>query len=171
MTTHMLTFDVEEFYQVEAARRAGVSPQMWAVYDSRLDVGLDSICELLDAADVRATFFILGEVARRRGDWVKRLAAAGHEIASHGMTHTMLTQLSPEAAAAELRDSKALLEELVTMAKGRGFHTVLAHIAGGHEASIALHHSVGFAVVGVQKEVGRKFGTWLDVTVMQHMLG
>ncbi|MBT3279230.1 MAG: DUF3473 domain-containing protein [Phycisphaerales bacterium] len=112
MTTHMLTFDVEEFYQVEAARRAGVSPQMWAVYDSRLDVGLDSICELLDAADVRATFFILGEVARRRGDWVKRLAAAGHEIASHGMTHTMLTQLSPEAAAAELRDSKALLEEL-----------------------------------------------------------
>ena len=66
---------------------------------------------------------------------------------------------------------KALLEELVTMAKGRGFHTVLAHIAGGQEASIALHHSVGFAVVGVQKEVGRKFGTWLDVTVMQHMLG
>jgi len=66
---------------------------------------------------------------------------------------------------------KTLLEELVAMAKARGFHTVLAHIAGGHEASIALHHSVGFTIVGVQKEVGRKFGTWLDVTVMQHMLG
>lgn len=74
-------------------------------------------------------------------------------------------------AARGLGVGKRLLEELIKMAKARGFHTVLAHIAGGHEASIALHHSVGFVVVGVQKEVGRKFGKWLDVTVMQHMLG
>ncbi len=66
---------------------------------------------------------------------------------------------------------RTLLEGLLTMAKARGFHTVLAHIAGAHEASIALHHAVGFEIVGVQKEVGRKFGKWLDVTVMQHMLG
>jgi phosphinothricin acetyltransferase len=74
-------------------------------------------------------------------------------------------------AARGLGVGKTLLEELLTMAKARGFHTVLAHIAGGHKASIALHHSVGFSIVGVQKEVGRKFGKWLDVTVMQHMLG
>ncbi len=112
MTTHLLTFDVEEYFQVEAARRSGIAPESWGEFDSRLDVGLDAICDVLATADTKATFFVLGEVARRRGDWVKRLAEAGHEIASHGMTHTMLTQLSPEAAAAELRESKALLEDL-----------------------------------------------------------
>ena len=46
----------------------------------------------------------------------------------------------------------------------------IARIVGGHEASIGLHRSVGFAEVGIEREVGRKFGTWLDVVVMQRML-
>ncbi|MEM8707675.1 MAG: N-acetyltransferase family protein [Actinomycetota bacterium] len=65
---------------------------------------------------------------------------------------------------------KRLLTEIIEMAKARGFHTVLAHISDAEGASVALHQACGFKVVGVQKEVGRKFGTWLDVTVMQHML-
>ncbi len=66
---------------------------------------------------------------------------------------------------------KALLNELIVMAEARGFHTILAHIAGGHEASIALHSACGFEITGVQREVGRKLGRWLDLTVMQRMLG
>ena len=65
---------------------------------------------------------------------------------------------------------KRLLTEIIEMAKARGFHTVLAHISDAEGASVALHQSCGFKVVGVQKQVGRKFGKWLDVTVMQHML-
>jgi phosphinothricin acetyltransferase len=65
---------------------------------------------------------------------------------------------------------RALLEELVKLATQHGFHTVLARIVGGHEASIALHRSLGFEVVGTEREVGRKFGRWLDVMVMQRML-
>ncbi|MEO0493035.1 MAG: N-acetyltransferase family protein [Actinomycetota bacterium] len=65
---------------------------------------------------------------------------------------------------------KALLTKVVDMAKARGFHTVIAHIADAEGASVALHQACGFRVVGVQREVGRKFGRWLDVTVMQHML-
>lgn len=65
---------------------------------------------------------------------------------------------------------RALLEELVRVASARGFHTIVAHIAGGHEASIGLHHACGFQVVGTEREVGRKFGKWLDVVVMQRML-
>lgn len=65
---------------------------------------------------------------------------------------------------------RALLEELITVATARGFHTMLAHIVGGHEASIGLHHACGFQVVGTEREVGRKFGRWLDVVVMQRML-
>lgn len=65
---------------------------------------------------------------------------------------------------------RALLEEIIALAAARGFHTVVAHIVGGHDASIALHRACGFRVVGTEREVGRKFGQWLDVIVMQRML-
>jgi L-amino acid N-acyltransferase YncA len=65
---------------------------------------------------------------------------------------------------------RALLAELVHVASARGFHTVMARIVGGHEASIGLHRSLGFEMVGIEREVGRKFGRWLDVVVMQRML-
>ena len=64
-----------------------------------------------------------------------------------------------------------LMQELVRVGEARGFHTMIARIAGGHEASIRLHEAVGFVIVGVEREVGRKFGGWLDVVVMQRMLG
>jgi phosphinothricin acetyltransferase len=65
---------------------------------------------------------------------------------------------------------KLLLEELVRLGGDHGFHTVLARIVGGHEASIALHEACGFETVGVEREVGRKFKQWLDVVLMQRML-
>ena len=65
---------------------------------------------------------------------------------------------------------KALLTELVRLAADHGFHSVMARIVGGHEASIALHAACGFASVGVEREVGRKFGRWLDVALMQKLL-
>jgi phosphinothricin acetyltransferase len=65
---------------------------------------------------------------------------------------------------------RALLEELMKLATQHGFHTVLARIVGGHEASIELHRALGFEVVGTEREVGRKFGRWLDVLVMQRLL-
>ena len=65
---------------------------------------------------------------------------------------------------------KGLLGELVDLAAAHGFHAIIARIVGGHEASIALHRACGFEQIGVEKEVGRKFGRWLDVTVMQLLL-
>ena len=65
---------------------------------------------------------------------------------------------------------RLLLDELVRVATTHGFHAVMARIVGGHEASIALHKACGFEIVGVEKEVGRKFGRWLDVVLMQRML-
>ncbi|MFO7591817.1 MAG: N-acetyltransferase family protein [Acidimicrobiia bacterium] len=63
-----------------------------------------------------------------------------------------------------------LLEELIRSGRDHGFHSAIARIVGGHEASIALHERCGFVVVGTEREVGRKFGTWLDVVLMQRML-
>ncbi len=64
----------------------------------------------------------------------------------------------------------ALLLELVRVATAHGFHSMMARIVGGHEASIALHRSAGFEVVGTEREVGRKFNRWLDVVLMQKLL-
>lgn len=66
---------------------------------------------------------------------------------------------------------KAILTELTGLARSTGFHTVIARIAGNNEASVSLHRSCEFELVGVEREVGRKFGTWLDVAVLQRMLG
>lgn len=63
-----------------------------------------------------------------------------------------------------------LLGELVASASASGFHAIMARIVGGHDASIALHASQGFEIVGTEREVGRKFNRWLDVVVMQRLL-
>lgn len=64
----------------------------------------------------------------------------------------------------------ALLTELVTTARAHGFHSMIARIVSGHTASLTLHRACGFETIGHEREVGRKFGRWLDVTVMQRML-
>jgi len=65
---------------------------------------------------------------------------------------------------------RALLEELVSLAKVHGFHAVMARIAGDNEASVSLHSACGFELIGVEKEVGRKFGRWLDVVCMERLV-
>ena len=64
----------------------------------------------------------------------------------------------------------ALLTELVRLGTAHGFHSAIARIVGHHEGSIALHSRCGFEPIGTEREVGRKFGRWLDVVLMQRML-
>jgi phosphinothricin acetyltransferase len=63
-----------------------------------------------------------------------------------------------------------LLDELVRLSAAHGFHAMMARIVGGHEVSIALHRACGFELVGIEREVGRKFNQWLDVALMQRLL-
>ena len=65
---------------------------------------------------------------------------------------------------------RALLTELLATATRHGFHACMARIVGGHAASIGLHEACGFEVVGTEREVGRKFGRWLDVVLMERLL-
>jgi L-amino acid N-acyltransferase YncA len=65
---------------------------------------------------------------------------------------------------------RLLLNEIVHLAEAHGFHAVMARIVDGHAASIALHRACGFELVGVELEVGRKFGRWLDVALMQRLV-
>lgn len=63
-----------------------------------------------------------------------------------------------------------LLPRLIEIARANGFHTMMAGIAEGNAASVALHERYGFTDVGTEREVGYKFERWLDVTWMQLML-
>ncbi|MEA3018502.1 MAG: L-amino acid N-acyltransferase [Actinomycetota bacterium] len=65
---------------------------------------------------------------------------------------------------------RILLTHLVEVAVSSGFHAVFGRIVGGHEASLGLHRALGFEVVGTEREVGRKFGRWLDVVVVEKLL-
>ncbi len=65
---------------------------------------------------------------------------------------------------------RLLLASLVETATQHGFHALMARVVGGHEASIALHESAGYEIVGHEREVGRKFGRWLDVVLLERLL-
>jgi len=65
---------------------------------------------------------------------------------------------------------RLLMDELIETARGSGFHSMIARIEASGEASRALHRACGFELVGVERQVGRKFGRWLDMAVMQLML-
>ncbi|HWE54411.1 MAG TPA: GNAT family N-acetyltransferase [Acidimicrobiales bacterium] len=65
---------------------------------------------------------------------------------------------------------RVILSELVALAASHGFHAVIGRIVGGHAASIGLHQACGFEQIGAEREVGRKFGRWLDVVLMQLLI-
>lgn len=63
-----------------------------------------------------------------------------------------------------------LLGELIRVAERHGFHTMFARIVGVQAPSVALHERHGFHLVGIEREVARKFGRWHDVALMQRLL-
>ena len=65
---------------------------------------------------------------------------------------------------------KVMLAHLIEVARESGFHSVMARIEASSESSRGLHRACGFELVGIEREVGRKFNRWLDIAVMQLML-
>jgi polysaccharide deacetylase family protein (PEP-CTERM system associated) len=108
---HVLSFDVEEHFQVSAfwseARR-----QQWDQLESRVERNTFRLADLLEKFDTKATFFILGWVAERRPALVKALAKQGHEIASHGYGHELVTNQTASEFRDDVRRSKRILEDL-----------------------------------------------------------
>jgi len=108
---HCLSFDVEEHFQVSAfwseARR-----QQWDKCESRVENNTRKLVELLAQHDTKATFFVLGWVAERYPGLVKLLAGQGHEIASHGYGHELVSTQSPEQFRHDVGKAKCILEDL-----------------------------------------------------------
>ena len=65
---------------------------------------------------------------------------------------------------------RTLMEHVIGIARDSGFHSIIARIEASGTASRALHEACGFELVGIEREVGRKFNRWLDVAIMQLLL-
>jgi polysaccharide deacetylase family protein (PEP-CTERM system associated) len=116
----VLSVDVEDWFHVENLRSA-VPRETWHTHRLRVERNVDRMLELMArAGNARATFFVLGWVAERCPALVRRIAAAGHEVASHGYGHELLGSLSPATFREDLRRSRSVLEDL-TAAPVRGY--------------------------------------------------
>jgi polysaccharide deacetylase family protein (PEP-CTERM system associated) len=103
-----MTVDHEDWFH----SIAGIPQAAWEHQECRLDDATLRLLDLFDRFGVRATFFILGAAADQRPELVKRIHAAGHEIATHGYAHRLVYSQSPAEFRADLRRSIALLEDL-----------------------------------------------------------
>jgi polysaccharide deacetylase family protein (PEP-CTERM system associated) len=109
--THVLTVDVEEYFTVEAFSRY-VKREEWERYPHRVVENTDRLLKILDKYEIRGTFFVLGWIAERYPGLVDEIHTRGHEVASHGYDHRMITALSREDFRADIRRSKKILENI-----------------------------------------------------------
>ncbi|WP_339347459.1 XrtA system polysaccharide deacetylase [uncultured Sphingomonas sp.] len=144
-----MSVDVEEWFQVGAFERT-IDKADWATLESRVADNTARVIDLFAAANVRATFFTLGWVAARNPALMRRIAAAGHEIASHGWDHRRVFTMSAEEFRADLRRARAALEDAggvaVTGYRAPSFsidprtpwaHAVLAEEGYAYSSSVA----------------------------------
>lgn len=104
--------DVEDYFHVEALASA-IDRRDWDGLEYRVEDNTRRILDLLAEEGVRATFFVLGWVARRSPGLVRDIHAAGHEIACHGLSHQRVYTQSPEVFSAETREAKRCLEDTI----------------------------------------------------------
>lgn len=106
-----LTVDVEDYFQVQALERV-VTRDSWDTREVRVERNTHEILTIFGEAGSKATFFILGWVARRHPELVKRIAAEGHEVASHGLEHVRVDRHSPAGFRQDIGTTKKLLEDI-----------------------------------------------------------
>jgi len=109
---HHFTVDVEEYFQV-LALEPYISRAEWDALPSRLDVGLRSLLDILSQHQALGTFFVLGWIADRHPELVREISARGHEIASHGSDHRLVTTLTKMKFRESVRSSKSSLENII----------------------------------------------------------
>lgn len=144
-----LSVDVEDWFQVGAFERV-IARDAWDSLPRRVEANTDRVLALFEQAGVKATFFTLGWVARRHPALVRRIAAAGHEVASHGWDHRRVFTLEPGEFRADLVEARAAIEDAagtaVTGYRAPSFsidartpwaHPILAELGYAYSSSVA----------------------------------
>ncbi len=110
MVRNALTIDVEDWYHVCGyEHKQSIPRSAW-----RVSTATERILMLLDEYGVKATFFVLGSVAEAEPGLIKLIASSGHEVASHGWSHGLIDQLTPD----QFRDELAHTEDVIQAHSG-----------------------------------------------------
>lgn len=105
-----MSIDVEDYFQVSAFDDV-VARSAWGGMESRVVENTGRLLDVFAEFGVRATFFVLGWVGERHPALLRRIAAEGHEIASHGYGHELVYRQTPDAFRADVRRARAVLED------------------------------------------------------------
>ena len=140
--THHFTVDFEEHFQV-LALAPYVPREQWESLESRVAGNVERLLALLGRHGAVGTFFTLGWVAERQPGMIKAIAAAGHEVASHGYDHRRVTEQTPEAFRESVRRTKSLLEDLAGQ-PCRGFRAPSYSITAGQEWALDVLIEEGY---------------------------
>jgi len=106
-----MSVDVEDYFQVQAFARV-VSPAQWDGFDCRVEANVERILAQFAATGAKGTFFTLGWIAERYPAMVRRIVAAGHELASHGFGHQPVYTLTEHGFREDVRRTRGLLQEI-----------------------------------------------------------
>jgi polysaccharide deacetylase family protein (PEP-CTERM system associated) len=137
-----LTVDVEDYFQVQALA-SRIPRATWDKIPRRVEGNIDRLLEMFAAASVNATFFTLGWIAERHPAMVRRIASAGHEVASHGYDHQRADGLSPAQLREDLRRSKGILEDIAG-SEVRGYRAPTFSIGPGNIWSYEVLEDEGY---------------------------
>ena len=137
-----MTIDVEDYFQVEAFAST-IQRSDWESLPRRVERNTERLLQILGDSGIEATFFVLGWVAERHPDLVRRVVAAGHEVASHGCSHVRVDCQSPEEFRDDIRRSKQVLEDLAGVPV-RGYRAPTFSIGGASKWAHAILAEEGY---------------------------
>lgn len=109
--TNAMTVDVEDYFQVSAFENH-ISRGDWDDLPCRVEMNTDRILAMFAEKEIRATFFVLGWVAERYPNLIRRIVNAGHELACHGYEHIRVSQQTPSEFQDDITRAKVILEDL-----------------------------------------------------------
>ena len=105
------TIDVEDYFQVSALA-PHFPREEWENVPCRVERNIDRILEMLDAHGATGTVFTLGWIAERYPEMIRRIAEAGHEVASHGYNHERASAQTPARFLSDIKLARAVLEDV-----------------------------------------------------------
>ena len=137
-----LTIDVEDYFHVYAFA-SHISRDSWDRLPCRVERNVETILALLDEHDACATYFVLGWVAERYPELVRRIVAQGHEVASHGYSHRLATEQSRVEFREDVTRAKRLLEDIAGVAV-KGYRAPSFSIGSGNLWTLECLREAGY---------------------------
>lgn len=139
---NVFSIDVEDYFHVAAFSKV-IARKNWGGFESHVVNNTARMLDMLESHGVKATFFVLGWVAEKKPDLVRRIHAAGHEVASHGYSHQMIYRQTPDEFKSETFHSKDLLENILGE-KVRGYRAASYSITKKSLWAIDILAEAGF---------------------------